>query len=442
MIRAFFTASGPTDEATPGDPLELPVLSTMAAKEASDYVSLEPVYDKFVITRILDVIRSYPIYNQQVVDQILDIAYDCEPSPAAPPIRFYDSREIAQLHIKNFAARHGYNLTVRRSDQAKVDLVCTRWTDPKVREADNDVPDTRDKTKIGTKCPFRLQLRKRTPRRAPGAPPEDPPKELWQLRIQHEAHNHGPSRRIINSAPPEIIANDPSDIDLAIFNLGLDMSGDLDSSQLALPEPEIAEEREPSPPALPPGPPPAPPPRFYDSREIGQQDINDFAASHGYSLTVRRSDQNKVDLVCSRWPDPANPRERKTNGTKCPFRLQMRRRAGPPQRSGYVILSDQPEPPKEGWELKIKNGEHNHEPSRDAQSKKTPSKKRKRRSDWSGSTRPEDSTSNTTSSGLNHTTSTDQNQTTPMSRKVSSVVEIPSVIVPEIRSPTGLPQLV
>lgn len=126
----------------------------MAANKPSDNVRSAPLYDKHVIDRILDVVRSYPIYNQHVIDQILDIASDCEPSPPAPPTRFYDSREIAQLHIKNFAARHGYTLTVRRSDQTKVDLVCTRWTDPKARETDNDGPDTRDKTKLEPSAPF------------------------------------------------------------------------------------------------------------------------------------------------------------------------------------------------------------------------------------------------------------------------------------------------
>jgi hypothetical protein len=149
------------------------------------------------------------------------------------------------------------------------------------------------------------------------------------------------------------------------------------------PPPETPEEKETSPPALPPVPPPAPPARFYDSRELGQEDIKAFAASHGYTLTVRRSDPTKVDLVCSRWPNPTG--ERKTNGTNCPFRLQFRRRAGAPQKPGYIILSDDP-PPQEGWELRIQNGEHNHGPQALA-------KKKRKKSEISGSSKPQESSS-------------------------------------------------
>ncbi|KAJ5370774.1 uncharacterized protein N7496_006866 [Penicillium cataractarum] len=347
------------------------------------------IYDKHVIERILDVIRAQPNYDQRVIDQILDIAAECEPSPPAPAPRFYYTREAGQEHLKQFATHHGYTLNTRRSDESKVDLVCSRWPDPKTKGADHEGTNIRDRKSTGCSCPFRVQLRKRNAgpqRRASAVPPENPPEPVWQLRVQHGTHNHGPKRRFGNSARAPVstgmIGNNQSDISFPISDeLLLDQLFEVSEDGVhsppepPMPEPtiEVPEEKEPSPPALPQVPPPAPPPRFYDSRELGQKDINEFAASHGYTLTVRRSDQSKVDLVCSRWPDPANPRERKTNGTNCPFRLQFRRRAGVSRKPGYIILSDSPQPT--GWELRIKNGEHNHGPMAES-----PLKKRKRKS--------------------------------------------------------------
>jgi hypothetical protein len=365
-----------------------------------------PFYNKQVVNRILDIVRSHPIYNQRVIDQILDIASDCEPSPPAPQPRFYYTREDGQEHLKQFAARHGYALNVRRSDNQKVDMVCSRWPDPKAKITDNDGTPSRDRKSNGCNCQFRVQLRRRTgapQRRRSAAPTENQPQPIWQLRIQHGTHNHGPKRRRPGNPahPPvsvstEMTGNDPSEIDFSLLGDSPLMNQSFcipEDGVLSPPEPpmfeqplETPEEREASPPALPQVPPPAPPARFYDSRELGQQDINAFAASHGYSLTVRRSDPTKVDLVCSRWPDPANPRERKTNGTNCPFRLQFRRRAGAPQKPGYIILSDPP--PQTGWELRIQNGEHNHGP----QSASLAKKKRKK-SEISGSSKPQESSS-------------------------------------------------
>lgn len=358
--------------------------------------SLDPFYNKHVVNRILDVVRSHPVYDQRVIEQILDIASDCEPSPPAPQPRFYYSREDGQEHLKQFAAHHGYALNVRRSDNHKVDMVCSRWPDPKSKATDNDGTPSRERKSNGCNCQFRIQLRKRTgapKRRRSAAPAEDQPQPIWQLRIQHGTHNHGPKRRRpSNPAHPPIstgmIGHDVPEPD---FSLLLDQSfGLAEDPVIAPPEPpilepppEIPEEKETSPPALPPVPPPAPPARFYDSRELGQEDIKAFAASHGYTLTVRRSDPTKVDLVCSRWPNPTG--ERKTNGTNCPFRLQFRRRAGAPQKPGYIILSDDP-PPQEGWELRIQNGEHNHGPQ-------ALTKKKRKKSEISGSSKPQESSS-------------------------------------------------
>lgn len=366
---------------------------------------LDPFYNKHVVNRILDVVRSHPVYDQRVIDQILDIASDCEPSPPAPQPRFYYSREDGQEHLKQFAAHHGYALNVKRSDNHKVDMVCSRWPDPKSKATDNDGTPSRERKSNGCNCQFRIQLRKRTEapqRRRSAAPEENQPQPIWQLRIQHGTHNHGPKRRRPgNPAHPPVslstgmTGNHLSDLD---FSLGDELLlhqsfGLAEDPVIAPPEPPIfepppktPEEKEPTPPVLPQVPPPAPPARFYGSREIGQEDINAFAASHGYTLTVRRSDPTKVDLVCSRWPDPANPRERKTNGTNCPFRLQFRRRAGAPQKPGYIILSDPP--PQAGWELRIQNGEHNHGPQSGS-----PAKKKRKKSEISDSAKPQESSS-------------------------------------------------
>lgn len=381
----------------PLPPMPPPIFTKMAANHPPDAPdSTTPVYNKHVIDRILDVIRSHPLYDQNVIEQILDIAADCEPSPPAPTPRFYYSRESGLEHVKQFAARHGYTLNTRRSDESKVDLVCSRWPDPKAKGVDNDAAPTRGRVSSGCSCSFRIQLRRRTApqKRGLAASPENSPLPIWQLRIQNGAHNHGPKRRRVDNAAhlpvsAEMTGNDLAGLALPlsddivldqVFSLEQDRELSPPEPPMFAPPPDTPEEKEPTPPAFPPGPPPAPPPRFYDSREVGQQDIAEFATSHGYSLTIKRSDQSKVDMVCSRWPNPTNPRERKTNATGCPFRLQFRRRTGAPQKPGYIIFSDPL--PQTGWELRILNGEHNHEATFESPKKK---KRKRKSSDPSGS---------------------------------------------------------
>lgn len=116
--------------------------------------SLDPFYNKHLVNRILDVVRSHRVYDQRVIDQILDIASDCEPSPLAPQQRFYYSREDGQGHLKQFAAHHGYALNVRRSDNHKVDMVCSRWPDPKSKATDNDGTPSGERKSNGCNCQF------------------------------------------------------------------------------------------------------------------------------------------------------------------------------------------------------------------------------------------------------------------------------------------------
>ena len=358
------------------------------------------LYGKQVIDRILEVIRSNPIYDPFVEDEILNIAADCEPPPPAPCPRLYETREAALQHVKAFAAYHGYCLTVKRSDQIKVDFVCSRHTPIKARESHPVTRERGDRTKIGNDCPFRLQLRRRlaVPRGKRNVTTETPSPSVWKLRVTHGDHNHGPSRHILNAArfqevSPEVaqghalatmLMNGNGPEVMMPETLRIPVDRPTSPPHPVIPE-DFAEadmeegddpDKEPSPPALPAGPPPAPPPGIFETREHGLVQLNDFAFRHGYSLTIKRSDTMKVDFICACWPNPEHPRSRKTVGTNCKFQLQLRRRAAaPPGRPGFEVLSDRPNLPC--WELRVKNGEHNHGP----QSPTSAMLKRKRKSD-------------------------------------------------------------
>ncbi|KAJ5489016.1 hypothetical protein N7539_003906 [Penicillium diatomitis] len=384
---------------------------------------LPQLYSKQVVDRILQVVRSIPHCDPGVEEEILDIAADCEPSPPAPPVRLYDTREDAQRDIKAFAAHHGYVLTVRRSDQVKVDILCARWPEPKSKARESATRENGDRSKMANGCPFRLQLRKRL--KEPEAKHLVPEGTMlacvWSLRIANGTHNHGRSRHVMPPAyspavAPEIAhghllaamlphGNGTEPMENA---LSRSMQGTVPTSTGPLqssPSPPLpsnnteardmeddAEEKgesDAASPALRPGPPPAPPPAIYVSREAGHQAVIAFAARHGYSLTVKRSDTMKSDFVCSCWPDPEHVRSRKTKGTNCKFALQLRKRTGPPplppNRPELPSLPDTV--PLVYWELRIRNGEHNHVPT-PPQTDLMRVKKRKRQLDIQADLRP------------------------------------------------------
>jgi hypothetical protein len=104
-----------------------------------------------------------------------------------PPIRAYESREIAKKAVQDFTAKQGYALVVKRSDNKRVDLHCSLWPDPTRRGPSvASKAKSREVNKIGTNCPFKIQIWLRKDRKK-----VDP--HTHEIKIVHGEHNHGPT---------------------------------------------------------------------------------------------------------------------------------------------------------------------------------------------------------------------------------------------------------
>ena len=102
------------------------------------------------------------------------------------PQLFYESFDLAKKALQESAREQGFALVTRRSAKWRIDLSCSLWPDStKKGPSTANKAKQREVKKIGTNCPYMIQicLRKDRKKVIP---------DRYEIVVKHGEHNHGP----------------------------------------------------------------------------------------------------------------------------------------------------------------------------------------------------------------------------------------------------------